>query len=648
MEKDRYGDLLPDGAIQRLGNVRFASPGLIAVLPDETLLMAGNELRWTDMRTGEISMSRTVQHPPIRVLAVSLNGEMIATADDCATIVLWSARGDKLNCMGQRTCGRKQVRRRSPSNQTDAIIDLAFMAHSNKLVSVQWDGTLTAWDITTGSRMKSEQLPNKGVVSMGFGPESGCATFEDGNLVAFALDDFRIIWSHPAERIARCAGEILVTAAAAPDGSAFATMVVDGTLRFWEQSTGRLIAEKQPPGRGNGAMAFSPNANLFAVSDGGGPIDMLAVPDYLGRYRIDVSNDLGPLCFTPDNQKLISVCGSGIQIWDTKDGHELLRAFGPTFSVFPSMFLYPDGGHVALGEVAGNCVWDLENGKRSGKPVPKYRRIYSSNGRIALDHDFDQPIVVVDLEKQEEKWFLEGQKTIEALALSPNGTFLASAGKHVAGCCGSEIWLWNLTTGERNGGVQSRVLAPKQLDDRSLAATIWEANKLVFSLDERVLASAGTIFDVAPPYQCIRLWLVPELKLWKVLWGGEGEIPWKGLTFSPDGSLVCAGTLDKSICIWDIERDNVRWNLQGHSGDVEAIAISSDNRLLASGDSGGTIRVWCLRSGKNICKFDGHKGKIFGLAFHPSKELLISAAADNTVLTWKVGALVNDALVQRR
>ncbi len=69
--------------------------------------------------------------------------------------------------------------------------------------------------------------------------------------------------------------------------------------------------------------------------------------------------------------------------------------------------------------------------------------------------------------------------------------------------------------------------------------------------------------------------------------------------FSPDGTLLAAGSMDKSVSVWDTtttltdtgEVTRILW-LEGHEGGVKFVCFSPDGRVIASGSEDKTIRLW--------------------------------------------------------
>ena len=49
--------------------------------------------------------------------------------------------------------------------------------------------------------------------------------------------------------------------------------------------------------------------------------------------------------------------------------------------------------------------------------------------------------------------------------------------------------------------------------------------------------------------------------------------------------------------VWDLENGHLSGALKGHTGGVNAVAVSPDGRFLVSGSNDHTVRAWDLESG---------------------------------------------------
>lgn len=94
------------------------------------------------------------------------------------------------------------------------------------------------------------------------------------------------------------------------------------------------------------------------------------------------------------------------------------------------------------------------------------------------------------------------------------------------------------------------------------------------------------------------------------------------VAISPDNQMVAAGSLDKSVRVWNANNGFLIERLEGEAGhkdSVYSVAFSPNGKDLVSGSLDKTIKLWELnvpprmapgagpRGGKCIKTFEGHK-----------------------------------------
>ena len=147
-----------------------------------------------------------------------------------------------------------------------------------------------------------------------------------------------------------------------------------------------------------------------------------------------------------------------------------------------------------------------------------------------------------------------------------------------------------------------------------------------FSPDGSLLASGasnGTIF----------VWDVETGEIVETLAGQGGII---SLSFSPDSTLLAWSSFGSSsrVFVWDIETGERVETLAGHTDGVRSVSFSPDGSLLAAGTGDGTIFVWDVEAGEIVETLVGHTDWVESVAFAPDGSLLASASSDRTVKLW--------------
>jgi WD40 repeat protein len=191
-------------------------------------------------------------------------------------------------------------------------------------------------------------------------------------------------------------------------------------------------------------------------------------------------------------------------------------------------------------------------------------------------------------------------------AISPNGKFIAGAGRHVA--------LRRFPSGAL---------------ERILDST-HGAMALAFSPDSRTLASGGAD-------QVVRLWDVATGELVRTLPANTNRGVYH-LAWDHAGSTLFSGGDDGNILGFEPLTGDRRVVLRGHAQYVYCLALSPDGRMLASAGGDSRILLWNLATAQLTRELRGHNTAVYGLAFSPDGRRLASASWDNTVRIWDVGA----------
>jgi WD40 repeat protein/serine/threonine protein kinase len=119
-----------------------------------------------------------------------------------------------------------------------------------------------------------------------------------------------------------------------------------------------------------------------------------------------------------------------------------------------------------------------------------------------------------------------------------------------------------------------------------------------------------------------------------VLEGHEGEV--RAVAVDAGSRAIASAGQDGTVRLWDLAAAREQNVLRGHEGEVTAVAFGPGGKLASAGQD-GTICVWDLKRGEGRI-LGKQKKKVLCLAYHPREELLAAGDDGGTVTIWDVAA----------
>jgi WD40 repeat protein len=160
------------------------------------------------------------------------------------------------------------------------------------------------------------------------------------------------------------------------------------------------------------------------------------------------------------------------------------------------------------------------------------------------------------------------------------------------------------------------------VERNSLSGHEDKVNAIAFSPDGTSVASGSVD-------RTIKIWQ-PDGRLLRTSTGHNDEI--LDLAFSPDNQMLASASGDGTVKLWNRQVILLR-TLAGNCGSIYAVAFSHNGQTIASTCGDGTVKLWNFE-GKLLKTLKGHQGEVWGVNFSPDGRLIASGSRDNTVKLW--------------
>lgn len=216
---------------------------------------------------------------------------------------------------------------------------MAFSADERRLVSITMDGTVKAWDATTGQEhftFKSTEDTHPGqnnfVRTSAFSAD-GCQL---ATATSTGPEGTAKVWNVTTGK-ATCTlnghPEWIMRLAFSPDGQRLAGIVavagIANEVKVWDTTTGQEIFTLRGHTTNVGSLSFSPDGRRLASGDDNGTVKLWNVTT--GREVLNLVGHTArilSLAFSPDGRRLASAGGPGdetVKVWDARPVDEETR-----------------------------------------------------------------------------------------------------------------------------------------------------------------------------------------------------------------------------------------------------------------------------------------------------------------------------------
>jgi WD40 repeat protein len=441
-----------------------------------------------------------------------------------------------------------------------------------------------------------------------------------------------------------------------PDGKLLASAGTDGVLQLWEAKSGRAVQTLRRGKHWINAVAFSGDGKLLAAGDDS---PQLRIWDHSSKSEprvIDIGHSVQGVVFTRDG-KYLCVGGSegeGVELWSVADARKVRK-----FAAWPNSFSPTSDGSAVL--VADHdhplALYSLDSGERlrflkdqDAEVRPRLAvASASATGPSLAVGCADGYVRVFSAETARQVWSAQGrQGSIRAITFSPDGRSVASAGAE------GSILIWDATTSDLRFPARSHSTAIISIglspDGKTVASVSRDGSLRTWQADRgkgiSVLPNSpsdsssvtyspdGKLLVIGRRMGDIELRDAITGKLLRTLKGHQGTVT--SLGFTRDGKQLGSGGWDRTIRLWDVATGEARANLSGlGTGRISSLAVSSDGRTLLLADGSVAPRLMD-KAGKVLAEFEGPDGGCLAVALSPDGHVAASGGRDNMVRLWEV------------
>lgn len=312
-------------------------------------------------------------------------------------------------------------------------------------------------------------------------------------------------------------------------------------------------------------------------------------PEYTRSFSVDLPGhraDVRSLALSSDDRMLASACNGSLKIWNVR---------------------------------TQSCIRTLDCGyalSSSFLPGDKIVVVGNRNGELEL---FDiASSTLIDTVKAHDG-------AIWTLHVHPDGKSIAT------GSADKSAKFFNFEVAQEEVPGTTRTIPRFQLVHTRTLKVADDVLSLRFSPDSRLIALS--FLD-----NTVKVFFVDSLKLFLNLYGHK--LPVLNMDISFDSKMIVTCSADKNIRLWGLDFGDCHKAFFAHQDSIMQVAFIPHNQdgnghHFFSASKDRIVKYWDGDKFEQIQKLDGHHGEIWALAVSRAGEFIVTASHDKSIRVWK-------------
>ena len=108
------------------------------------------------------------------------------------------------------------------------------------------------------------------------------------------------------------------------------------------------------------------------------------------------------------------------------------------------------------------------------------------------------------------------------------------------------------------------------------------------------------------------------------------------ICFNNDGTKFATGSDDKTVKIWDTEKQTIIFEPPKFSTYITALSFHPSRQILACGDEDGNLMLWNIDTRTEIANIKAHEDRINSISYNPDGSKIVTGSKDKTAKVWQV------------